>query len=134
MTVVGLGLALSAACSASPAPAEPAAPSPAPSRTVVPVPSQVFEQPGHRTVLPGRVDEAELGVSYEFSVYAHCGGRYTSFDSRSWDAGRDPFDAGGALGYVAGVMTLVSDDLARFETGGAVIDYRPTVGATPLCA
>ena len=101
---------------------------------MVPVPSQVFEQPGHRTVLPGRVDEAELGVSYEFSVYAHCGGRYTTFGSRSWDAGHDPFDAGGSLGYVAGVMTLVADDLARFETGGTVVDYRPAAGPTRPCA
>ncbi|GAA4702187.1 hypothetical protein GCM10023215_46690 [Pseudonocardia yuanmonensis] len=131
MTAVGLGLAALTACSASPAP--PAPPPPAASRTVVPVPSQVFEHPGHRTVLPGRVDDAELGVTYEFSVFAHCGGRYTSFDSRSWDAGRNPFDAGGSLGYVPGVMTLVADALARFETGDTVVDYRPLVGPQPLC-
>ncbi|WP_433505383.1 hypothetical protein ACQP04_02040 [Pseudonocardia halophobica] len=67
-------------------------------------------------------------------MHAHCGGRYTTFDSRSWDAGHDPFDGGGALGYVTGVMTLVSDGLAHFETGGMVVEYRPTAGATPLCA
>ncbi|MFC5951287.1 hypothetical protein ACFQH9_23745 [Pseudonocardia lutea] len=98
------------------------------------MPSQVFEQPGLRTVLPGRTDEADLGVSYEFSVYAHCGGRYATFDSRSWDAGHDPFDARGSLGHVAGVMTLVAEDLARFETGGVVVDYHPLIGPSPLCA
>jgi hypothetical protein len=136
VTAVGLGLVALTACSVAPTPPAPASSTSvtASSRTVVPVPPQVFEQHGHTTVLPGRVEHAEPGVSYEFSVYAHCGGRYTTFDSRTWVAGHDPFDDGGSLGYVAGVMTLVAADLARFEAAGTVVDYRPATGPTPLCA
>jgi hypothetical protein len=31
-------------------------------------------------------------------------------------------------------MTLVAEDLARFETGGVVVDYQPLIGPSPLCA
>lgn len=105
--------------------------------TVVVSPTTVTDHTGRFVqVLPGTQAHAERGVAYTHSVYAHCGGRYTTFDSRSWDAGQDPFTGTLAAGYVDGSMTLAAEDHAYFETEDRIIDYRPLApgAVVPPCA
>lgn len=133
-------VAVGSACSDSGAPSAPPPDSGgsfAQREVIVVPPTTVTDHTGRfLQKLPGTQDHAERGVAYTHSVYAHCGGRFTSFDSREWDAGVAPFDAGGALGYVDGTMTLMRGDVAVFETDGRIIEYRPKdpVVRRELCA
>jgi len=137
--VAALIIATTAACSVAatpPAPPTPSADSYAQREVIVVPPTTVTDHTGRFIEkLPGTQNNAERGVAYTHSVYAHCGGRFTSFDSRDWDAGFAPFDAGGSLGYVDGTMTLMRGEVAVFETEGRTVEYRPKDPAAPreLC-
>lgn len=124
--IVAVGVACSDSGAPAASPPESGGGSFAQREVIVVPPTTVTDHTGRFVEkLPGTQDHAERGVAYTHSVYAHCGGRFTSFDSREWDAGVAPFDVGGALGYVDGTMTLMRGDVAVFETDGRIIEYRP---------
>ena len=94
--------------------------------------------------------QAEIGVTYAFDLYTHCGIRTASFAGRDWtalrpaaDPQRLPDSAGITVytGYVAGTMMLVRADLLRFTITdpyaagtGQTFDFVPAPGPPPLCA
>jgi hypothetical protein len=94
--------------------------------------------------------QAEIGVTYPFDLYTHCGIRTARFAGRDWaavhpaaDPQRLPNSAGIAAytGYVAGTMILVRPDLLRFTITdryaagtGQAFDFAPASGPAPLCA
>lgn len=91
-------------------------PSPSPTRAPVPV------RGGHRA-WPGSVD-VDVGVRYRYTAYTHCGiGHSLDFDGSFWrPLGAD--DAELDDPFEQGVITLVSENEAEFEsssTGATVL-------------
>lgn len=76
---------------------------------------------------------AEIGVPYEFSLWAHCGADFlVDFDSSFWRATKV---TGPALGDPEdfGTMMLLSRDVAEYESyGGGVIRFRRVIGGTSV--
>jgi hypothetical protein len=79
-----------------------------------------------------------IGTPYPFDLYTHCGIELAQFAGANWRAER-PFD-GPLPGYIAGTMTLLDRDAARFvvdkqhfQTSLEVIHYRKITEAVPAC-
>ncbi len=101
---------------------------------------------------PNRTGPASptAGVTYPFSLLTHCGIAFTRFADREWQAVTplpDPPRLANNqgitryTGYVAGTMTLVDPNMARFvitdptvASNGQVIDFRPAAAAPLPCA
>jgi len=84
-------------------------------------------------------DHPVVGGAYRYDLYVHCGVRFAKFGGRWWHA--DPEQARPAGqpyrdgNYVAGTMTLVSPDHARFESADPhlSVDFRPLAAAPAPC-
>lgn len=77
---------------------------------------------------------------YRFSLYVHCGVRYTSFLGRAWTTDPETTERYSAYGTGAflglpGTMTLVSADevLYRSDDGKVIATFRPFPGPVPGC-
>ncbi|GAA1311983.1 hypothetical protein [Pseudonocardia xinjiangensis] len=107
------------------------------SATIVPVEPSVQEIPGQPPdVHYGTVDDAQIGVTYEYHLYVHCGLRYARFANRWW-AANPPVDetfSGNSMNYLDGAMTLVSADAARFEWTDGRVDFVPSSRPPAPCA
>ena len=96
--------------------------------------------------------DPEVGVSYPFDLYTHCGIEFTTFGGLEWQAltprpesDRIPGPDGLVTytGYTAGSMTLVNEGLLRFRitdsgavNNGETVDFAPLENALapPPCA
>lgn len=95
----------------------------------------------------------QVGISYKFNLYTHCGISTARFSGRDWQATAprpEPARRTGPdgsvhySGYTAGTMTLVAHDLLRFVVTdpeavgqGQSVDFTPLPVATqppPPCA
>jgi hypothetical protein len=106
-------------------------------RTIVPVPSSVQRIPGQPPVVHyGTIDSPDIGVAYEYHLYVHCGVRAARFGGRWWQAvsPSDERHTDGGPGYLAGSMTLVQPDLARFAWAGCSADFTPAPIEPTPCA
>ena len=110
---------------------------PPPQRTIVPVPSSLQRTPGQPPIVEyGTVENPQIGVSYEYHLFVHCGVRAARFGGRWWQSvvpsdGRTlPNDRSQ---YVTGSMTLISPAVARFEWGGRSADFAPADVEPPPC-
>lgn len=128
--IVAGSLTLASCTTAVTSPASTTAPSASPSvrRSVVPVPTSVQRIPGQPPFIHyGTVDHPEIGVTYEYHLYVHCGVRAAKFGGRWWIAnphsGAEPPNDGSQ--YATGSMTLVAPDLARFEWDVSSADFAP---------
>lgn len=103
-------------------PPDPPTPTPTPRATIAPGPE---DKP---PIGPG----AEIGRSYPFTLYVHCGVRDAKFDGRWWmgnpilDDGNMNPPAGWTGDDSVGEMTLVEEDLAVFTAkSGRTIEFIP---------
>lgn len=74
---------------------------------------------------------AELGISYPYNVYTHCGVEYAVFDGRLWlldppltDGSGNP-PPGWDNPFQHGLMRLLADDLAEFRTAELSVRFAP---------
>jgi hypothetical protein len=89
---------------------------------------------------------AEVGVSYPFDLYTHCGVQFAAFGGQTWkvvqpvaDPEGTPF-ARGAINYLPGTATLIDASTLRFVVAdnsrtipGEVVTFHPTSEPMPLC-
>lgn len=89
---------------------------------------------------------AEVGVSYPFELYTHCGVRFAQFGGQTWavaqpvaDPEGTPF-ARGAINYLPGTATLTDTSTLRFTVAdhsrtipGEVVTFHPTTQPMPMC-
>jgi hypothetical protein len=110
-----------------------------------------FGAPSSAQMAPtGMTAEAVAGESYPFLLYIHCGLQYASFGGRQWEA-VEPVpnptpeqlaaQRWSAVNELAGTMTLVNSNLARFEWQAGpegwesgTVDFVPIIRETPACA
>lgn len=98
--------------------------------------------------LPPSGETLEQGVAYEGKLYIHCGMEWLGpYNGSNWMApDAPPYSTGGGREpppdwpveqqEVAGVVTLVAEDLIHFEIDGTevVVEYRPTDDVPPGCS
>jgi hypothetical protein len=116
---------------------------------VVQLPTQALVEPSDPDNPRLGPKVAEVGRTYPYDLYTHCGIAYARFGGAVWLAERPrpepPLkpDAKGWLtysGYTAGTMTLVDAAAARFvadtryiEADDFVVDFRATEEPMPTC-
>ena len=87
---------------------------------------------------------AEIGRSYPFDLYVHCGGAFTTFAGATWQTATPPGDvvptpdAKGTVtytGYLAGWMTQTGADVAVFTVAGTTqtVLYQRTTAPPQVC-
>jgi hypothetical protein len=92
---------------------------------------------------------AEVGRTYPFDLYTHCGIEYAPFGGKTWKAitpGPEPRVKAGEdgvtvySGYTAGTMTLVDESTARFvvdlryaNVTDSVVDFEVSKEPAPGC-
>jgi hypothetical protein len=80
----------------------------------------------------------EVGNSYGYQLYTHCGVHWARIDGRFWetfplnDGNANPPDGWGNP-YQAGKIVLESTDSARFEGAGHELQFVPSAGEPPMC-
>ena len=103
-----------------------------PSSTATPTPVPMPTPERARLERPPHGPGAEIGTTYPYTLYVHCGIRDARFDGRLWMAdpmlsdgsGNPPLDW--ASNDSVGIMELVNDDLAVFTAeSGRIIEFRP---------
>lgn len=92
------------------------------------------------------VPGTQVGVSYPFDLYTHCGVEFARFGGRTWkvvqpvpDPDGSPF-ARGAVNSLSGTVQLTDENTLRFTVAddsqflpGEVVTFAPTSEAVPLC-